>query len=34
MFSVKGEGYLLEVYKLFNFKIFVYNTWSRFNDVF
>jgi len=32
MFSVKGEGKELEVYMMFNFKIFGYNIWPRFND--
>jgi len=34
MFSVKGESYVLEVYKIFNFKIFGYNIWPHFSDTF
>jgi len=34
VFSVKGEGYVLELYIMFNFKIFGYNIWPRFNDMF
>jgi len=34
MFIVKGEGYVLKVYIMFNFKIFGYNIWPRYNDIF
>jgi hypothetical protein len=36
MFDVKGECYILEIYLyiMFNFKIFGYNIWPRFNDMF
>jgi len=34
MFSVKGGGYILELYIMFNFKIFVYNIWPRDNEIF
>jgi len=34
MISVKGEGYVLEVYKIINFIIFGYNIWPLFNDMF
>jgi hypothetical protein len=34
MFRVKGEVYVLEVYIMFNFIIFGFNIWPRFNDMF
>jgi hypothetical protein len=34
MFSAKGEGYVLEVYIMLNFKIFFHNIWPLFNDIF
>jgi len=34
MFCVKGECYVLDVYIMFNFKIFDYIIWPRFNDMF
>jgi hypothetical protein len=34
MISVKGEGKVLEVYMMFDFKIFGNNIWPRFNDTF
>jgi len=34
MFSVKGEVYITEIYILFNFKIFGYNIWPSFNNLF
>jgi hypothetical protein len=34
MFSVKCESNILEIYIMFNFKIFGYNIWPRFNDMF
>jgi len=34
MLSVKGEGYVLEVYIIYNFKISGYNIWPLFNDEF
>jgi hypothetical protein len=34
MFNVKGEGYVLEIHIMFNFKILGYNIWPRFNDTF
>jgi hypothetical protein len=34
MFNGIGECYVIEVCTMFNFKIFGYNIWPRFNDTF
>jgi hypothetical protein len=34
MFNVKVEGKVLEIYVLFNFKIFGCIIWLRYNDIF
>jgi len=34
LITVKGGGYVLEVYIMFYFKTFVYNICPRFNDTF
>jgi hypothetical protein len=34
MFIVKGEGKVVEIYIIFNFKIFGYNIWPGFNDIY
>jgi hypothetical protein len=33
MFSVKGEGYVLEINIIFNLKFYGCNIWPRFNDI-